>query len=150
MGNYKYVGLFLVILTFGILFIPKIINRISNNTMVQDGRSKPADPLQYIMLNGEAKSVPEFALLNQDSLFISNEDFKEKVYVAEFFFRVGKDNLHIFLCLCKLKPKSNILSARLRFSFRSINLFYGFHAKFVLCFILEQCWNCGFGTWSGV
>ncbi len=86
MGNYKYVGLFLVILTFGILFIPKIINRISNNTMVQDGRSKPADPLQYIMLNGEAKSVPEFAFLNQDSLFISNEDFKEKVYVAEFFF----------------------------------------------------------------
>ena len=86
MGNYKYVGLFLVILTFGILFIPKIINRISNNTVVQDGRSKPADPLQYIMLNGEAKSVPEFAFLNQDSLFISNEDFNGKVYVAEFFF----------------------------------------------------------------
>ena len=45
MNNYKYVGLFLVILTFGILFIPKIINRISSDTIVQDGRSKSANPL---------------------------------------------------------------------------------------------------------
>jgi protein SCO1/2 len=86
MNNYKYVGLFLVILTFGILFIPKIINRISSDTIVQDGRSKSANPLQYIILNGEAKTVPEFTFLNQDSLFVSNEDFKGKVYVAEFFF----------------------------------------------------------------
>ena len=87
MNNYKYVGLFLVILTFGILFIPKIINRISSDTIVQDGRSKSANPLQYIILNGEAKTVPEFTFLNQDSLFVSNEDFKGKVYVEEFFFK---------------------------------------------------------------
>ena len=86
MNNFKYVGLLLVILIFGILFIPKIISRINNNTIVHNGRSKSADPLQYIILSGEAKSVPEFVFLNQDSLFISNEDFKGKVYVAEFFF----------------------------------------------------------------
>ena len=86
MDKFKYVGLFLVVLIFGILFVPKIINRISSDTIVQDGRSKSGQPLQYITLNGEAKSVPEFTFLNQDSLFISNEDFKGKVYVAEFFF----------------------------------------------------------------
>ena len=86
MSKLKYVGLFLVILIFGILFIPKIIDRVKNDTIVQDGRSKSGEPLQYITLNGEAKSVPEFTFLNQDSLFISNEDFKGKVYVAEFFF----------------------------------------------------------------
>tara|TARA_S200000501_G_C20782172_1_gene725552 strand:- start:90 stop:785 length:696 start_codon:yes stop_codon:yes gene_type:complete len=86
MSNYKYVGLFLVVIVFGIYFVPKIINRISDNTVVQDGRSKSADPLKYIMLNGDAKIIPDFTFLNQDSLFISNEDFKEKVYVAEFFF----------------------------------------------------------------
>jgi protein SCO1/2 len=86
MNRNKYVGLFLVILIFGVLFIPKIIDRISNNAVVQDGRSASAEPLQYIVLNGEAKRVPEFTFLNQDSLFISNEDFKGKVYVAEFFF----------------------------------------------------------------
>jgi len=86
MNRNKYVGIFLVILIFGVLFIPKIIDRISNNAVVQDGRSASAEPLQYIVLNGEAKRVPEFTFLNQDSLFISNEDFKGKVYVAEFFF----------------------------------------------------------------
>ena len=43
-------------------------------------------PLQYVFLNGEAKKVPEFTFLNQDSIIISNEDFNKKVYVAEFFF----------------------------------------------------------------
>ena len=86
MPKLKYVGLFLVILLFGILFIPKIISRISEQTIVEDNRSQSAEPLQYIVLNGEAKKVPAFTFLNQDSLFISNEDFSNKVYVAEFFF----------------------------------------------------------------
>ena len=32
------------------------------------------------------RKVEEFLFLNQDSLLIGNEDFKGKVYVAEFFF----------------------------------------------------------------
>ena len=82
----KYVGLFLVILIFGILFIPKIITRVSEQNIVESNRSQDAEPLQYIILNGDAKKVPAFTFLNQDSLFISNEDFSNKVYVAEFFF----------------------------------------------------------------
>lgn len=86
MSKLKYVGLFLVILIFGILFIPKIITRISEQNIVESNRSQDAEPLQYIILNGDAKKVPAFTFLNQDSLFISNEDFSNKVYVAEFFF----------------------------------------------------------------
>ena len=86
MSKLKYVGLFLIILIFGILFIPKIFTRIAEQKVVDSSRSQSADPLQYIFLNGEAKKVPEFAFLNQDSLLISNEDFTNKVYVAEFFF----------------------------------------------------------------
>ena len=86
MSKLKYVGLFLVVLIFSILFIPKILNRITNKTIVQSSRSQSALPLSYIFLNGEPKKVPEFTFLNQDSLFISNEDFNGKVYVAEFFF----------------------------------------------------------------
>ena len=86
MPKFKFVGLFLVIVIFGLIFIPKIINRIQSNTIVQSSRSQSAEPLSYIVLNGEAKKVPEFAFLNQDSLMITNEDFASKVYVAEFFF----------------------------------------------------------------
>lgn len=86
MPKFKSIGLFLVVVIFGILFIPKIIDRLQKDTVVQEGRSLSAKPLAYISLNGEAKRVPEFTFLNQDSLFISNEDFKNKVYVVEFFF----------------------------------------------------------------
>ena len=86
MPNLKYVGLFLIIIIFAILFIPKIIDRVSTNPMVESNRSQSAEPLSYIVLNGEAKKVPSFAFTNQDSLFVSNEDFSGKVYIAEFFF----------------------------------------------------------------
>ncbi len=86
MKNYRYIGLILVLLVFGLLFIPKIVDRIANNTQVESNRSVPAQPLAYIKLNGTAKTVPEFLMLNQDSLPIGNEDYKGKVYVAEFFF----------------------------------------------------------------
>jgi len=86
MPKFKSIGLFLVVVIFGILFIPKIIDRLQKDTVVQEGRSLSAKPLAYISLNGEAKRVPEFTFLNHDSLFISNEDFNNKVYVVEFFF----------------------------------------------------------------
>lgn len=86
MKNYRYVGLIIIVIVFGLLFIPKIIDRVANNTQVESNRSVPAKPLAYIELNGEAKKVPEFLMLNQDSLMIGNEDFKGKVYLAEFFF----------------------------------------------------------------
>lgn len=86
MRNTKYIGLILVIIIFGFIFIPKIVSRITNSKIVESNRSQSSIPLQYVFLNGEAKKVPEFAFINQDSIVISNEDFNKKVYVAEFFF----------------------------------------------------------------
>ena len=84
----KSLGLIVVLLIFGYLFIPKIITRVQNDTTVSSNRTiKPGyTSLDFIRLNGEAKKVPEFLFLNQDSLYISNEDYLGKVYVAEFFF----------------------------------------------------------------
>lgn len=82
------IGLVAILLIFGYLFIPKIVQRLSSKTTVGSNRSiKPGhEGLDFIRLNGEAKKVPEFIFLNQDSLYISNEDYLGKVVVAEFFF----------------------------------------------------------------
>ena len=88
MKSKKYIGLVAILLLFGYLFIPKIIDRVQNDATVDSSRSvKPGyTALDFIRLNGEAKKVPDFLLLNQDSLYTSNEDYLGKVYVAEFFF----------------------------------------------------------------
>lgn len=86
MNKYRYTGLVIIIILFSILFVPKIIDRIANDATIESNRSVAAKPLAYIKLNGEAKKVPDFLMLNQDSLLIGNEDFKGKVYLAEFFF----------------------------------------------------------------
>jgi len=86
MPSLKYVSLFLIIIIFGILFVPKIIDRIKSNSIVDTSRSQSAEPLNFIVLNDKAKKVPSFVFENQDRLLISNEDFSGKVYVAEFFF----------------------------------------------------------------
>lgn len=82
------IGLAIVLLIFGYLFIPKIVSRLSDDQTVTSNRSiKPGyTALDFIRLNGEAKKVPDFLFLNQDSLYVSNEDFLGKVYVVEFFF----------------------------------------------------------------
>jgi protein SCO1/2 len=86
MSKLKYLGVFLIIIIFGILTLPEIYIRISNNNIVNDNRSLSSSPLSYIKINGLAKKIPEYMFLNQDSLIISNEDFKDKIYIAEFFF----------------------------------------------------------------
>ena len=70
MKNLSYIGLIIILIVFGLLFIPKIVDRVANNTQVESNRSVPAKPLAYIKLNGEAKKVPEFLMRNQDSLLI--------------------------------------------------------------------------------
>lgn len=82
----KYLGVLIVIVVFGVFFIPKIFYRLNNNDVVDDNRATSPLPLSYVTLNGLEKKVPPFLLYNQDSLLISNEDFNGKVYVAEFFF----------------------------------------------------------------
>ena len=88
MKNKSSIGLIIILLIFGYLFIPKIVNRLSLDQTIESSRSvKPGyTALDYIKLTGEAKKVPDFIFLNQDSLYVSNEDYLGKVYVAEFFF----------------------------------------------------------------
>ncbi len=79
MGKYYYfVWLFVLILLFGIFSIPKIFDRISSGSIVEDNRSVPAKPLSYLNIDNEPKKVPEFLMFNQDSLLIGNEDFLGK------------------------------------------------------------------------
>ena len=89
-NKYTYVWVSLIILVFGIIFIPKIIDRVKSGSVVENTRMNVARgsdrPLEYITLNNKKRRVPEFSFLNQDSLLISNEDYKGKVYVVEFFF----------------------------------------------------------------
>ena len=86
--NKYYIGLAIIVIIFGILVIPRIIDRFSNSEMVESNRlHQPTEQqLAYVTLNGQKRKVPEFLFRNQDSMLISNEDYKGKVYIAEFFF----------------------------------------------------------------
>ncbi|HMQ43816.1 MAG TPA: SCO family protein [Mariniflexile sp.] len=92
--NYSYIGIAFIILVFGIYFVPKIVDRITNKDMVRnDGgtrlsinKNKKESDLAFIEINGERKKVPAFSFTNQDGKTISNKDYEGKVYVIEFFF----------------------------------------------------------------
>lgn len=92
--NYSYIGIAFIILVFGIIFIPRIVDRISNGDISrQKGRSdqqkeqvsKTSD-LVFISNNGENRKVPNFSFVNQHGKTITNKDYEGKVYVIEFFF----------------------------------------------------------------
>lgn len=68
MKNKSYIGISFIILVFGIYAIPKIIDKLKGNDLVEIG------------------PVPKFELTNQNNQKISNKDYQGKVYVLEFFF----------------------------------------------------------------
>lgn len=92
--NYSYIGIAFVILVFGIIFIPRIVDRISTGDVSrQESRSDFADDnksalsdLAFIEINGEAKKVPAFSFIDQNGKTITNKDYEGTVYVVEFFF----------------------------------------------------------------
>jgi len=93
MKNYSYIGIAFILLVFGIIFIPRIIDTVNDREVVQSDRlnqgsnEKVEDaPMVYIEINGEKKRAPEFQFINQNGDTISNKDYEGKVYVAEFFF----------------------------------------------------------------
>lgn len=100
-ANYSYIGITFIILLFGIIFVPRIIDRISQDDIVRDeSRSKKVSnstieeknskhnksDLVYLEINGQSKKVPEFSFTNQEGKSITNKDYLGKVYVVEFFF----------------------------------------------------------------
>jgi len=62
------------------------MDRIDGNSINNDTRLSKSKELSFITMDNEKKKVPDFVFLNQDSLFIGNEDFLGKVFVVEFFF----------------------------------------------------------------
>lgn len=97
-ANYSYVGISFIILLFGILFIPKIIDRISNKDINRNYESRSGsvlkntealtsvDKLDYLVINGKRKKVPNFSFTDQNGKTITNNDYLGKVYIVEFFF----------------------------------------------------------------
>lgn len=68
MKKNSYIAITFVILIFGIWAVPKIIKKMSRNELMK------------------FEQVPAFEFTNQDNKLITNDDFKDKVYVVEFFF----------------------------------------------------------------
>ncbi|EAQ42399.1 SCO family protein [Polaribacter sp. MED152] len=66
--KYSYVGIAFIILLFGIYAIPKIVGRFEDSGLMKFGK------------------VPDFEFINQEGETITNENYKDKVYVVEFFF----------------------------------------------------------------
>jgi protein SCO1/2 len=85
--NKAYIGISFIILVFGIYAIPKIVSKIQNGGIVKGERLDMVSGA-----NSDDKKLtkigpaPKFELINQDNVKITNESYKGKVYVLEFFF----------------------------------------------------------------
>ncbi|MCR4033968.1 MULTISPECIES: SCO family protein [Flavobacterium] len=85
--NKSYIGISFIILIFGIYAIPKIVDRVKNGDVVKGNRldnvgEKSSKDAKLLTIG----PAPKFELTNQDNVKISNETYKGKVYVLEFFF----------------------------------------------------------------
>ncbi len=68
MKKYSYISITFIILIFGIWAVPKIVAKFNQNELLK------------------FEEVPPFEFENQYGLLIGNSDYKNKVYVVEFFF----------------------------------------------------------------
>ena len=91
-NKYSYIGLSAVILIFGIIFIPRIVQRLAGGTVVENTRMSNSDnnfehknEVGFGVMTTIGK-VPEFSFMNQRNDTISNAYYNDKVYVVEFFF----------------------------------------------------------------
>lgn len=88
-NKYTYIWVSLIVLVFGIIFIPRIVDRVQEGTVVENDRLNKKDnkgKLVYVLQDNEKRKVPPFAFINQDSLLITDKDYRGKVYLVEFFF----------------------------------------------------------------
>lgn len=85
--NKSYIGISFIVLIFGIYAVPKIIDRIQNNEVVNgsslDKVAAQTSEDKDLVKIGQA---PKFELTNQDNIKINNASYAGKVYVLEFFF----------------------------------------------------------------
>ena len=94
MINKRNILIIILIIVFGLVFVPRIIDRVKNNDISRsesrslklDNFEKNIKPLPYLLMNNERKKVPEFNFVNQNGELVSNNDYIGKVYIVEFFF----------------------------------------------------------------
>jgi protein SCO1/2 len=92
--NKKNIIIIILILVFGLVFVPRIIDRVKNNDVSRsesrslklDNFEKNIESLPYLLVNNERKKVPDFKFINQNEKLVSNKDYLGKVYIVEFFF----------------------------------------------------------------
>ena len=94
MSDKKNILIIILIVAFGLIFVPRIIDRVNNDDISRsesrslkfDNFEKNIEPLPYLLLNNERKKVPDFKFINQNEELISNNNYLGKVYIVEFFF----------------------------------------------------------------
>ena len=94
MINKRNILIIILLIVFGLVFVPRIIDRVKNNDISRsesrslklDNFEKNIEPLPYLLMNNERKKVPEFNFVNQNGELVSNNDYIGKVYIVEFFF----------------------------------------------------------------
>ena len=94
MNSKKNIIIIILILSFGLVFVPRIIDRVKNDDISRsesrslkfDNFEKNIVPLPYLLVNNERKKVPDFKFINQNEELVSNKDYLGKVYIVEFFF----------------------------------------------------------------
>ena len=94
MINKRNILIIILLIVFGLVFVPRIIERVKNNDISRsesrslklDNFEKNIKPLPYLLMNNERKKVPEFNFVNQNGELVSNNDYIGKVYIVEFFF----------------------------------------------------------------
>lgn len=94
MINKRNILIIILLIVFGLVFVPRIIDRVKNNDISRsesrslklDNFEKNIEPLPYLLMNNERKKVPEFNFFNQNGELVSNNDYIGKVYIVEFFF----------------------------------------------------------------
>ncbi|WP_299682410.1 SCO family protein [uncultured Dokdonia sp.] len=94
MRKNTYIGIAFIVLVFGIIFIPRIFKRYANGDVVRGGRMHAVgekvapsdDELLYVMVNEKEKRVPTFEFIDQNKDTISDQDYRGKVFLVEFFF----------------------------------------------------------------
>lgn len=85
--NKSYIGISFIVLIFGIYAVPKIIDRIKNDEVIKGDRLDKVTTVSKE--DGKLVKIgpaPKFELVNQNNEKITNETYKGKVYVLEFFF----------------------------------------------------------------
>lgn len=97
MKNSSYIGISLIILIFGIIFVPRILDKVGSGSVVEAdrlnvaGKKAPKAELTYIEQYGDKKKIQDFSFINQNGDTITNKDYLGKVYVVEFFFTTCPD-----------------------------------------------------------